>query len=138
MKWKWEFPIFPASLTLSLQRMEPHISHQKVKVYPKWFSINLNQSLTAKWCHRRYIYPPSRKNFTKVNKILNKTRSIDESHFFLLPLSIFGVTLPFKLLHGWIKPIYLKAINVRRLYPNYLCKAIQRSREQIIFFRIKF
>ena len=62
---------------------------------------------------------------------------MDESNF-CLPLSIFGVTLPFKLLHGWIKPIYLKAINVRRLYPNYLCKAIQRSREQIIFFRIKF
>ena len=96
--------------------------------------LNKSKSVSNGKVRSQKIHLLSRKNFTKVNKILNKTRSIDESHFFLLPLSIFGVTLlPFKLLHGWIKPIYLKAINVRRLYPNYLCKAIQRSREKILF-----
>ena len=47
--------------------------------------------------------------------------------------SIFAVTLPLSFLQ-WIKPIYLKAINVR-LYPNYLCKAIQHGIIQIIFVK---
>ena len=105
---KWELPIFPLSDTQSLHRMEPHISYQKVKVFPKCISIFLyvwqTNFLTSPYWALVYVLIYETNQPKSIIYTFQLIVILYGVSFSWPPESIFAVTLPLSFLQ-WIKPM---------------------------------